>query len=154
MYCVIYPSLRGNIEELDFNIPLLRMIYCSRCLIIPLYFSPHTLHFESCSSCRSLPVSCFYCLSLPGYLSSCNTCPASCYACLNLPASCSSWHSLPADYSFCPQPSITRHWARPKQSASCQSPVEEKRVAGCTKYLQDGDRILSWLYEWSMVSQW
>ena len=52
------------------------------------------------------------------------------------------------------QPSITRHWARPKQSASSQSPVEEKRVAGCPRYLHDGDRILSWLYGWSMVSQW
>ena len=26
VYCVIYPSLRGNIEEFDFIIPLLRMI--------------------------------------------------------------------------------------------------------------------------------
>ena len=25
-YCVIYPSLQGNIEEFDFSIPLLRMI--------------------------------------------------------------------------------------------------------------------------------
>ena len=34
-------------------------------------------------------------------------------------------------FKLWPHPSITRHWARPKQSASCQSPVEEKRVTGC-----------------------
>ena len=28
VYCVIYPSLRGNIKEFDFSIPLLRMISC------------------------------------------------------------------------------------------------------------------------------
>ena len=28
MYCEIYPSLRGNTEEFDFSILLLRMIYC------------------------------------------------------------------------------------------------------------------------------
>ena len=30
MYCEIYPLLEGNIEELYFNIPLVRMIYCVR----------------------------------------------------------------------------------------------------------------------------
>ena len=33
-------------------------------------------------------------------------------------------------------PSISRHWARPKQSTSSQSPVEEVRVAGCTRQRQ------------------
>ena len=28
LYCEIYPLLEGNTEELNFNIPLLRIIYC------------------------------------------------------------------------------------------------------------------------------
>ena len=40
VYCVIYPSFRGNIEEFDFSIPMLRMIYCTIFPIAVLYFPP------------------------------------------------------------------------------------------------------------------
>ena len=41
-----------------------------------------------------------------------------------------------------------------KQLASYQPPVEENRVAGCLRYVDRGERVLSWLYGWAMGPQW
>ena len=57
------------------------------------------------------------------------------------------FHLIPSghDYSLS-NASTARHYAAvstAKPSASYQSPVEEKRVAGCSRYVYGGERVLS-----------